>query len=168
MLRARNARLFNFGLGDKNEEAEMIMPESCGVRLEGLSFVAGAAAERADTGKHYAVSLKRIDDLPELRNRRVDGIKIDVEDYESFVLRGGAAIIARDHPLIYCELWGHREECFVALERLGYSAFSATRERLMPCDASTVGLNYLFLPKAAARYDGGRCGVALAADAASL
>jgi FkbM family methyltransferase len=147
MLRVRNAHIFNIGLGDKNEEVEMIMPQTNGVRLEGLSFVVGATTARTETGKHYAVSLKRMDELPELRDRRVDGIKIDVEDYESFVLRGGAAIIERDHPLIYCELWGHKEECFAALERLGYSAFSAAREGLKPCDVSTPDVsNYLFVP----------------------
>jgi FkbM family methyltransferase len=151
LFRLRNVKLFPIGLGERDEQVTMVMPSSDGVRLEGLSHVVrdGEAAE----GMRYDVRLARLDTLPELRGRRVDAIKIDVEDHEQFVLRGAERIIARDLPVIYCELWSPENQtaCFALLERYGYRPFVVHGNGVAPYDpASDRAINFLFLPPARA------------------
>ncbi len=66
------------------------------------------------------VPLTMIDslDLP-----RVDGIKVDVENFEWQVFRGAINLLKRDHPVIYCELWDtpNRRDVILLLRDLGYS-----------------------------------------------
>ncbi|HHG84193.1 MAG TPA: hypothetical protein ENJ82_05530, partial [Bacteroidetes bacterium] len=53
----------------------------------------------------------------------VSAIKIDVENFEYFVFRGGEKVLREYHPLIYCELWENenRDLCFSLLrDELGY------------------------------------------------
>jgi FkbM family methyltransferase len=59
-----------------------------------------AGAERVD------VDVVTIDGYlaAHLPGRRIDVIKIDVQGFESHVLRGARALIARDHPVILCEI----------------------------------------------------------------
>jgi hypothetical protein len=70
-------------------------------------------------GCRFTVPLAMIDsfELP-----HVDGIKIDVENVEFQVLCGGANLLKRDHPVIYCELWDtpNRTKVVHLLEDLGY------------------------------------------------
>jgi FkbM family methyltransferase len=69
----------------------------------------------ADTGRTEPVTVRRLDDLdlppPEL-------IKIDVEGHEAAVLRGGAALIERHHPLVVFESWHRPEQVESMLEPL--------------------------------------------------
>jgi len=116
-----NVTMFPFGLGERDETVTMVMPAANGVRLEGLSHVL-AGTEAIDEGILYEIELRRLDGLAVFDNVRVDAMKLDVEDYERFVLAGAERIIVRDHPLIYAELWGaeNRRGCFALLERHGY------------------------------------------------
>jgi hypothetical protein len=36
---------------------------------------------------------------------RVNGIKLDLENFDWHVLCGASQLLKRDHPVIYCELW---------------------------------------------------------------
>lgn len=147
----RNVRLLPIGLGERDEQVAMVMPSSDGVRLEGLSHVV-RDAETA-SGTRYDVHLARLDTLPDLRGRHVDAIKIDVEDHEQFVLRGAERTIARDLPLIYCELWSRENQaaCFELLERYGYRPYVVRGHAVAPYDATVDrAINFLFLPPARA------------------
>ncbi len=53
-----------------------------------------------------SVQVVRLDDVTQLRERRIALIKIDTEGYEPFVLDGARELIARDRPLIYLEMGG--------------------------------------------------------------
>lgn len=145
----RNARLFDFGLSDTNGNAEMIMPSAGTVRLEGLSRVADATQQLNESGTRYTVRLARLDDLPEFENIKIAAIKIDVENHEQQVLRGARKMIARDRPLIYCELWEgeNKRACFTLLTELGYAAYVAGPTTLQPYrEGTSNALNVFFLP----------------------
>lgn len=47
----------------------------------------------------------RLDDLPVLRDRRVDVVKVDAQGRDHRALTGMAAILRRDHPTVICEFW---------------------------------------------------------------
>lgn len=148
LFRIRNARLFDFGLSDAEGKVEMIMPSDGNVRLEGLSHVVDAATH--ESGTRYTVRLARLDDLPELQSIKIGAMKIDVENHEQYVLRGARETIARDRPLIYCELWEgeNKRACFELLAELGYAPYVASRTRLEPYrDGVSKALNIFFVPK---------------------
>ena len=108
-----NVKLFNIALGARKGNLEMVMPEKNEVRMQGLSHVL-RPGEVVPEGKRYSVPVERLDDLAELKENKITGIKIDVEEFESFVFEGGLELLRRDRPVVYAELWDskNREACF--------------------------------------------------------
>lgn len=115
-----NVTLHHLALGDADGELEMIMPEESHVRMQGLSHVATSDDE---PGIRYSVPVKRLDDLDVLPGRRIAAIKIDVENFELFVFRGGRELIAANRPLVYTELWDNERttECLEMFRAMDYS-----------------------------------------------
>jgi FkbM family methyltransferase len=120
--RLENVTLHQMALGDEEGELQMVMPEQSNVRMQGLSH-AVSAGEGDVRGELYTVPVRRLDDLELFDGRRVDAIKIDVENFELFVFRGGREFLAAHRPLVYSEFWDNdlRLECFELFEGLGYS-----------------------------------------------
>lgn len=151
LFRIANARLFPLGVGERKASVTMVMPNAGPhVRLEGHSHVVEADCEPQSEGTYYTVPLVALDELPELRDVRISAIKIDVEDHERFVLRGGRRLIERDRPLIYCELWSedNKRDCFALLDELGYESFVAGGTGLEPYEAERHHqINFFFVPQ---------------------
>jgi hypothetical protein len=82
--------------------------------------------------------------------KRITAMKIDVENFEYFVLKGAERIIAENQPVIYCELWENenRKKCIDFLNNLNYSAFILNNKELLPFDKTTIEKhNFFFLPR---------------------
>ena len=77
-----NIKVFNHGLGDKNETASIIVAEICGGNHVGEGGI--------------PIEIKTIDGL----GIKPDFIKIDTEGYEAPVLRGAAETIKNCKPII--------------------------------------------------------------------
>ena len=122
-----NVKVFDVALGNYEGTAEIILPEHKHVKFQGLSHIEGVEGSEGDTGIKYQVPMHRLDDIAELQSpdKLVSGIKIDVENYEYFVLDGAKKLLASHKPLIYAELWDNqnRKDCMRLLKDLGYSAF---------------------------------------------
>jgi FkbM family methyltransferase len=122
-----NVKVFDVALGNYEGTAEIILPEHKHVKFQGLSHIEGVEGTEGDTGLKYKVPMHRLDDIDELRSpgKFVSGIKIDVENYEYFVLDGAQELLSSHKPLIYAELWDNqnRKDCMRLLQDLGYSAF---------------------------------------------
>jgi len=118
----QNVKVFECALGDSNGEIKMVMPVVADVKMQGLSHVAQDGAGEA--GNYFTVPLKKLDELPELNaaDIRITAIKIDVENFEYFVLKGGRDLLARHHPVIYSELWNNenRSNTINMLSEIGY------------------------------------------------
>lgn len=145
----RNVTLHQMALSDADGELQMIMPEQSHVRMQGLSHV---ATDDDEPGERYSVPSRRLDDLT-LPEGRVAAIKIDVENHEVFVFRGGRQLIERDRPLVYTELWDNDRttECLTMFRELSYSVqvydeASATL-REVPEGHQDAG-NYFLVPPA--------------------
>lgn len=118
----KNVSLHAFALGESEGELKMVMPEVSNVRMQGLSHVVHESITEYNEGEFYTVPQHSLDLLPELV-KGVAAIKIDVENFEYFVFKGGAETLRQYRPLIYCELWENenRSKCFSLLrDELGY------------------------------------------------
>lgn len=119
----QNVSTYQLALGDSNENLTMVMPEVSKVRMQGLSHVKHESITDFNDGKEFVVEQKRLDDLQEIRAHKIAGIKIDVENFEQFVFMGASDLLAKDRPVVYCELWenDNRDRCFMIFRELGYS-----------------------------------------------
>jgi FkbM family methyltransferase len=108
------------------------------------SLVAGAAAGET-------VEIRRLDDIPEARERPPQLIKIDVEGFEPEVLAGARAILAEHRPLLYVELCGEYAESSVRsvalLDELGYDTRALAR---LDWAAVPNGSNFVVRPAGSA------------------
>lgn len=94
-----NLSVLRVALSDHNGTAEFFRAEETG--YNSLNAEVSARTTVKDT---IRVDLRRIDDVPDLANRPVSFIKIDVEGEELRVLRGGEALIRRCRPMIVAEV----------------------------------------------------------------
>lgn len=116
-----NATVFPFALGEVGGTAAMILPLHKGSKMQGWSHIAENAGQEA--GYRFTVAVKALDTVPALlETDKITAIKIDVENFEYFVLKGGIALLKKHKPLVFCELWNdeRRKKCIELMERLGY------------------------------------------------
>jgi len=104
-----NIDIFETALGEEKGELKMVMPVIDNVKMQGLSHVV-QGDESNEKGIFFSVPVQRLDDFPSLQALpKIDAIKIDVENFEYYVLRGAHALLQRHKPIIYCELWDNEK-----------------------------------------------------------
>jgi FkbM family methyltransferase len=148
----KNVSTFQIALGDKNGVIEMVLPVEKSVRFHGLAHVKANTPKAKNEGEIFQIPIFRIDDIEELNNpcNPVTGIKMDVENYEYYVLKGAECILKKHFPLIYCELWDNdnRINAMNFLEGLGYKVFILSKKKLVPFDGQTHrSQNFFFVKK---------------------
>ncbi len=147
-LKAAHVQCFQLALGNEEKTVEMLMPIMKGVKMQGLSHVKHETIEGFDTPQeHFEVEQKRLDEMDFWKNEAIHAIKIDVENYEAFVLQGARQLLATHKPLIYAELWDNenRKLCFELAEELGYGIFILEKEKLVPFDPGSHEKQNFFL-----------------------
>lgn len=140
-----NVKIFETALGDKDGEAKMIMPVMGHSRMQGLSHVVDIGEEKEGV---FPVPMQQLDTIPELQPlEKISAIKIDVENFEYYVLKGGENLLRKHRPIIFCELWKdeRRELCFTFVKALGYKVKVFEKGRLVDFNGQEA-LNYFFLP----------------------
>lgn len=147
-----NISEFEVAVGEKNGILEMVMPVINNVPMHGLSHVIHTDNVENNKGYTYNVPVVCLDEFDELKKTkgRITGMKIDVENFEYFALKGSENLIRKNQPVIYCELWDNenREKCISLLNNLGYSALLLQRNELVPLEKAEVKKhNFFFLPK---------------------
>lgn len=144
----KNIREFMKALGDENTTLEMVMPVINKVPMHGLSHAVHKDITENNNGLKFEVPMVRLDDFQELKNtgKRITGIKIDVENYEYYVLKGAEKLIKKHKPVIYCELWENdtRKKTFAFLNKMGYSAFILHKKELVPFTENFHSKNNFF------------------------
>lgn len=123
---AANARLNRFtnirviGCAVGETDGEIGFTESADSllgRAEGLG-------EPRDTVRHFTVACRSVDSLVENDNLQLPNvIKIDVEGFEEFVLRGARRTIESCRPLLLIELHGTNANVRRVLKDLGYIGY---------------------------------------------
>lgn len=146
----KNISVCDFALGNENGQIEMIMPVYKNVKLHGLSHVVHDEIDENKQGEKFISELKRLDDFDKLKTEQlpIKGIKIDVENFEYYALKGGIEIIKKHKPIIYSELWDNknRQNCFELLKSVGYSIKVLEKGKLLDF-AKQSTQNFFFIPK---------------------
>ena len=143
----KNIELYPYALGDKKGSVEMVLPYNGKTIMQGLSHVIHDSIDEWNEGERFDVVIDKLDNV--LPNRKVQGIKVDVENFEYFVFKGGEKLIEDNLPIIYTELWDNenRIKCFEFLINKGYKAHLVIDERLVPFDSSLHQTqNFIFIP----------------------
>ena len=79
----------------------------------------------------------------------ITAIKLDVENFEYFVLDGGKQTIIKHRPIIYTELWENenRDKCFNFIRNLNYSIKVLQNNELVDFDKKIhTTQNFFFIP----------------------
>lgn len=98
----------NLALGNESGSADMVLPVINKTRSHGMAYVNDGTVEGFPEGISYKVKIRKLDDLEEIKDLRISGIKIVTENYEKLIFEGGEKTIKKNRPIIYCELW-HNE-----------------------------------------------------------
>lgn len=147
-----NVSVIETALGNKNGTTSMVMPVVKSVKMQGLSHVINEEIIEYNEGQKFITPIHKLDSYDELKDSKtkVIGIKIDVENYEYFVLEGGKELLKAYKPIVYAELWDNenREKCFELMGELGYIPNALLHNQLVPFDGIKVDTqNFFFLPK---------------------
>ncbi len=148
-FKCKNVQLFQMALGNEEGEVEMVMPEVENVKMQGLSHVVHESLTEFNEGKIYKAPLKKLDQLTDWKGHRIEGIKIDVENFEYFVLQGGEAMLKKDRPIVYAELWDNknRSQCFELMTSLGFQIKILQKNQLIAFDSTKHETqNFFFVP----------------------
>ncbi len=120
--RLNNVEVVGHAVGAENGALKMILPVVGKVRKQGLSHVKDEQITSFNEGNEFEVEVLKIDELPFVTKHTIAGIKLDVENYEYRALLGARALIQRDRPIVYTELWDNqnRRDCFDLMRSMGY------------------------------------------------
>jgi len=139
-FKLKNITVFETALGNFEGTAEIVLPEQNHVKFHGLSHIKDIAGTEKDTGLRYQVPMHMLDKMVEMQSlvKPLAGIKIDVENYEFFVLEGAKNLLEKYKPIIYAELWDNknRENCMGLLTEIGYQIFVLENGVLVKFEAS--------------------------------
>ena len=140
-------RIHETAVGDTTGEVEMILPHQGKTKMQGLSHVKHESITEWNEGEEFKVPLQKLDDL--INGQPVQGIKIDVENFEFYALSGGRRIIEANRPVIYAELWDNenRKNCLDLLTELNYKSHVIVDGQMIPFDPKKHdNQNFIFLP----------------------
>jgi FkbM family methyltransferase len=146
----KNVRVMEYALGNEEGEVEMVMPVIDSVKMQGLSHVVHSSITENNEGVKVKAPIHRLDNITGLNGTmKISAVKIDVENFEYFVLEGGKSFINKYKPIIYIELWenDNRHKCFSLVKELGYKVNVVANEKLAEYDPSTHETqNFIFTP----------------------
>ena len=131
-----NVKIFDNALGETTGEIKMVMPVMNKLKMQGFSHVVKPGDDSEwNKGEYFTVPVLRLDDMPELTSiQKLVAIKIDVENFEYFVFKGGEALLRKHRPIIYCELWANemRDKSLDFLRGIGYEVKIFDGTKLVP------------------------------------
>ncbi|MCO5260587.1 MAG: FkbM family methyltransferase [Crocinitomicaceae bacterium] len=140
-----NVELYPFALGQTLGKIKMIMPYDGKTKMQGLSHVIHESIDVFNEGDQYEVAVKTLDEL--FANTKIQAIKIDVENFEYFVFKGGENLLKNNKPIIYAELWDNenRKNSFDFLQNIGYSIYVVDNDQLVLYeDNKHITQNFIF------------------------
>ncbi len=148
-FKLKKTTVHEIALGETTGFVKMVIPELGKAKQQGLSHVKHESIPDLNDGEEFEVKIDCLDNV--INGQAIQGIKIDVENFEYFALKGGKRILEQNHPIIYAELWENenRSNCFSLLNEMGYTTHVVENEILVKFDSSKhVKQNFIFIPNA--------------------
>ena len=148
-FKLQNIKIYETALGNEKGQIEMVMPIIDSVRMQGLSHVMHSSIKENNAGEKFNVSINKLDNIELLKNEQLGAIKIDVENFEFFVLQGATNLIKKNRPIVYAELWDNenRLNCFEFFKMLNYSVLVVFDEVLVDyVSGQHISQNFIFRP----------------------
>lgn len=142
----KNVSVHALALGTENSKVKMILPFEENVYFQGLSHVKHESITELNEGIEFEVEMKSLDGL--FPAKKIIAIKIDVENFEYFVLKGGENLLKKHQPVIYAELWNNenRQKCLNLLSGLNYKVFVFEKNKLLPYNSGLhEKQNFIFI-----------------------
>ena len=132
----KNVQLHQVALGDSIGTLKMILPHNGKTKMQGLSHVKHDSITDWNEGLEFDVTSTTLDTL--FSDEHIQGIKIDIENFEYFAFLGAKSLLSKNKPLIYAELWDNenRANCFEFLTGLGYNTYIVHNNALVEFDAA--------------------------------
>ena len=143
-----NLQIHPIALGNTDGQIELVLPIVSGVRKQGLSHVKHDKMELFNEGESHQSEIRRLDSMEAFKTQKISGIKMDVENFEYEVLLGAEALLKRDTPIVYTELWDNqnRRDCFEFMTHLGYEIKVLHQGELIPYKSDqTDTQNFFFV-----------------------
>lgn len=127
----KNAELIPLAVGESKKDVEMVLPVDHKVKMQGLAHVVHDSIKEWNTGEIVTVACDTIDHI--VGQRKIAAIKMDIENFEYFALKGATRVMLRDKPVIYLELWANenRDNCFKLLQEINYKIYVSENEQLV-------------------------------------
>lgn len=141
----KNVYAIDKAVGEEKGTLKMVMPNNGKTKMQGLSHVIHDSIPDWNEGEKFDVLVETLDNL--FIESPIQGIKIDVENFEYFALKGGENIIKKYNPIIYAELWDNqnRVRCFDLLKSLSYQVFVIENCKLVLFDSKKhTSQNFIF------------------------
>lgn len=142
-----NVVIFDHALGLENGQVKMATPVVNHVKMQGLSHI--METTHAQDSSEVTVQVKKLDSMDIFSSSvQITGIKIDVENFEYFVLKGGQKLLEKNKPIIYCELWNNerRKMTIDMLHGMGYMLKVYESGHLVDFNNQET-INFFFLPQ---------------------
>lgn len=139
-------KLHEIAVGETAGIVKMILPQNGKTKMQGLSHVKHESITEWNIGEEFEVQLETLDTI--LKAEKIQGVKIDIENFEFFALKGAQEILKRDHPIVYAELWDNqnRINCFELLNSLSYKIFIVKENELVSYDNKKhISQNFIFI-----------------------
>lgn len=145
-FKLKKTKIHEIALGDESGTAKMVLPVNGQTVMQGLSHIKHETITEWNEGQEVDVKLDKLDNI--LNGQPVQAIKIDIENFEYFALKGANRIITSNKPIIYAELWNNenRSNCFEYLRSFNYSIFVGENNQIVPFDSSKHDTqNFIFI-----------------------
>lgn len=129
-----NVALIPNAVGEEKTTVEMVLPLNGKVKMQGLAHVVHESIDEWNEGEKIQVECDLLDAIA--AGEKIAGIKMDIENFEYFALKGATQILTEHKPIIYLELWENenRDKCFEFLRVMKYTAYVQIDGKLVPFD----------------------------------
>ncbi len=145
-----NVEVHPIALAERNGNIQMVLPKEHKVTMHGLAHVVHESIDTFNEGLKFKVTCQTLDYwMVENQIKSIRGIKLDVENYEHFVLQGAAHTIDNHKPIVFLELWDNqnRHDCMNFMATKNYTCFTNHGNRLEQFDPKTHSTqNFIFIP----------------------
>ncbi|MEO5944545.1 MAG: FkbM family methyltransferase [Ferruginibacter sp.] len=130
--RFNNIELYNYALGEKEQDVILATPDNFGYLRTGLAHVIEGDEKNEKHEFSFKAQMKKgsvlFANIPKL-----DFIKCDIEGYEEIVLPEMNLVIMKFKPPIQLETWGdHQPKVETYLLDCGYEKYSLDEDKLKP------------------------------------